>query len=1158
MAAFKKTYLIFLIVLCSKLLHAQQSIPPQVRVTLHFKNITITDLFARITKQTGYTINYGNKYIHEKEKITVNFTNKPLSQVIDQLLSERGLDYGVFVADKAIVIKKPEPGAAQKTADKPALDTRTAEGMVTDSLSQGLSGTSVSIKGASRAIATDENGRFSFPGVPVPATLEFNRIGFQPVEMEWNGRETLQVTLRESVQQIEDVTVASTGYQQIKRSRSAASYTVIDNNLLNRSISTNILDRLKGVASGVLFDNNAGNSIGITIRGRSTIFGDATPLIVLDNYPYEGELSDINPNDIESITILKDAVAAAIWGTRAGNGVIVIQSKKGISGKPKVGFSANFTASGKPDLYHRPQLTSEDYIEVQQYLVGQGRYAGLPSYMAVDPAARIMLNRLNGSISAQDSLNQINALKQQDVRDDLTRYFYQNSFNQQYQVNVRGGAANQTYYFSAGYDHNRPVNAGAYYERFSLKGNHGLSLLNKKLQINTDLFFTTSGARELTNSYTPSYPYARLADDNGKPLDVVIPNGLSRAYTDMATAQGLLDWKFRPLEEVQNRYDANKTIINDYRLNLTVAYKLFKGFTVSGNYQYNKATNNKDRLIDSAAFILRNQINTFTPNPITGPSAFPKGSLLNTDRTDLTSHFIRVQAAYDRDFGTRHSVNAILGYERRKQDKDISRETKYGYNPSTGISSPVDLNSLYPYYYNPALSGVLLNFSPNSIWEAGRNRSVYSTASYLFDKKYMVSGSVRRDESNLFGVNANQKGVPLWSAGLGWILSKEVFYNIEWLPYLKLSGSYGYNGNVDNSISAYLTIQPSVTNNSYGNAFATIKDPPNPSLRWERVRNINVLVDFSSRNNRISGTLEFYSKNGLDLIGNSPIPQQTGITTFRGNTANVNGQGVDLQLNSINLKGKLRWETNVLFNYNRERVKSYKAAPGSNREIVLGAFNSNPLVGYPVRSVFALPFLGLDTLGRPVGIIDNKPSIDYTNINGSLNRSDLHFYGALLPTIFGSVRNSFSYKNLSFSFNLIYKWDYYFRRQGINYATIFRGEETGYMMPDFKNRWKKKGDELFTDIPGMPSLSGPESRQEFYSSSSALVEKGDHVRLQDIQFSWSLARAVLPRLPFKAMSVNFYANNLGIIWRANKRNLDPDALNVPLIRTYSIGLKAEF
>ena len=1162
-AAVKNSFLLLITWLLTNVLYAQQRFPTPLKVMLNHNKISLKDAFDKLAKQTGYSFNYGDRIINSRETISIHVINKPLQEVLDELLHERNLDYGVIPGDKSVIIRKST--VAFKPDNKPETrEVQTVAGQVTDSLNQALSGTSVTIKGSSRALATLDDGSFSFPGVPVPATLIFKRIGYEPKELEWKGQTNLHITLYEAIQQIEDVSVASTGYQQIKRSKSAASYTVIDNKLINRSISTNILDRLKAVTSGLLTDDNNGNALGISIRGRSTIFGNATPLIVLDNYPYDGVIDDINPNDIESITVLKDAVAAAIWGTRAGNGVIVIQSKKGmLDAKPTMSFTSNFTVSGKPDLYHRQQLSSAEYIEVQQFLFNKGAYnqAISTNYMAIYPAVQIMLNRKNGLISAEDSLQQINALKQQDVRDDLTKYFYRNSFNQQYQVNLRGGTPHQTYYVSAGYDYNTQNQVNFSYERFSLKGNHALYLLNKKLQINTDLFFTSATNWEQVQPYVPLYPYAKLADANGTPLEVTVPptaEGLRAAYTDTAGGGRLLDWKFKPLEDLQQKYLRGKTGITDYRINLTAVYKILPGLSISGNYQINKAVTKYNQLLDSNSFYVRNKINTLTQvDPASGNLSFPypKGSVLTKTTNDLKSHFVRFQLNYEKEFAGKHAVNAIAGYERRTQDRDFDAYTLFGYNPLTGANTVID-GRTYPYYYTSAFGSKVS--PPNALspfWEADRNRSVYGSFSYVYNKKYLLTGSIRRDESNLFGVSANQKGVPLWSVGAGWIISKERFYQWSWLPYAKISTSYGYNGNVIPNYSALLNISLLSGNNIYSNPTATITNPPNPSLTWERVRNINFLFDFATINNRISGTVEVYSKNGLDLIGKTPLPQQAGTQSVVGNSANINGNGIDIQLNSINTRKIIKWETNLLFNYNIEKVKQYRSQIVANKQAVqLPDFSIDPLIGYPVRSIFAYRFGGLDTAGRPLGYVDGKPSTDYTAIENSTNRADLRFYGSMLPRVFGSLRNSFAYKNLSISFNLVYKFNYFFRRPGLDYSNLFSG---GFQRPDFDSRWKKKGDELTTTVPGMLYPNTPIA-DAFYASSEALVEKADHIRLQDIQLSFLITRKQLQKLPFKNITVNAYANNLGIIWRANKKGLDPEALSIPLVKNYSLGLKAEF
>ena len=303
----------------------------------------------------------------------------------------------------------------------------------------------------------------------------------------------LIIALDSGSNQLNEVSIVSTGYQTIPKERATGSFVQIDNSLINRSVSTNILDRLNGVTSGLTFNNNNAHQFQqatIEIRGRATLFSNPNPLVIIDNFPYDGDLNNINPNDIENITILKDAAAASAWGSRSGNGVIVITTKKGrLNLAPTVSVTANTTIGAKPNLYYRPQLSSAEYIGVEQFLFNKGAYNNTINngYGALSPAVEIFVARRNGTISIADSLSQINTLKSYDVRQQLLKYFYRPSVNQQYQASISGGSASQKYFVSAGYDNDLSNSVGSAYDRVTLNASNTYYFLKNKLELFSNL-----------------------------------------------------------------------------------------------------------------------------------------------------------------------------------------------------------------------------------------------------------------------------------------------------------------------------------------------------------------------------------------------------------------------------------------------------------------------------------------------------------------------------------------------------------------------------------------------------------------------------------------------------------------------------------------------
>jgi len=1028
-----------------------------------------------------------------------------------------------------------------------------------------LQGATVKIKLVKSSVSTNEYGTFAINTKETQGSIVISFVGYKTTVVYFSTDESgpFEIALAEDQNALKDVNVVSTGYQNIPQERATGSFTVIDNKTLSHAVSPDLLSRLKGVTNGLLIDNNTGNADGISIRGRSTLFSNTEPLIVIDNFPFEGDINSINPNDIETVTLLKDAAAASIWGVRAGNGVIVITTRKGKAGaKPVISFNTNLTIGGKPDLKYIPQLTSAEYIDVEKYLFAQGQYYQLyDDYDGISPVVAILNAQQLGQITASQADQQINALENIDDRDQESQYFYRKSSSQQYHFDISGGGQNQTYYFSGGYDYNLPNAVATSNSRITLKGDNNYRFLNDKLTLSTDINFTKSQtANDNAEGYQPIYPYEQVADASGNALAVIPPGGLRAAYTDTAGNGKLLDWKYRPLDELRNTTSTNTTDANDYRILLGLNYKILKSLSASINYQYENINTKSDLDYDQQSFYVRNLVNSYSQiNTTTGivTTPIPSGDIYTPSFTDYEANYGRGQLNYNQSFAGKHEINAIAGYEVRAEQTQYNSTTLYGYNPATETSALIDNTTMFQSYFGPGANTFQLGNTNQLSSLTNHYISYYGNASYTYDQKYIVTGSYRKDESNLFGVNGNQKGVPLWSTGIAWNVDRESFFRTDWLSALKLRATYGYNGNVDQNLSALLTATPGGLNPAYPNVnYSTIVNPPNNGLRWERVKNINLGVDFSTKNNRISGSLEYYIKDGIDLIGTSPIAPQEGVSTFTGNSADTHASGVDMQINSININGDFKWMTTGIFNHVTDKVTAYNAPRGTNLNLMSGVGVITPLQGYPINSIFGFKWRGLDNTGAPQGVLNGVTSEDYVSIVNSTNTSDLNFFGSAVPTTFGSLRNTFSYRNFEFSFNISYKLSYYFRRASLNNTQLYNGN---FQQSDYDLRWQKPGDQLTTNVPSLIYYPNP-NRDNVYQYSSVLVDRGDQIRLQDIQINYTFRKSEFKGLPFSDLNIYMYANNLGILWRANKQGLDPDVYSgsYPTAKTIAIGLKANF
>lgn len=985
-----------------------------------------------------------------------------------------------------------------------------------------------------------------------------------PVSVQNSTQLIIRLTGRASA--LQDI-IVQTGYQSLSKERATGSFALINNRLFNEQPGTSVLSRLDGMANGLTVDKKRASSFstGIMIRGLSTIGGPKDPLIVLDNFPYDGDLNNINPNDVESITLLKDASAAAIWGTRAGNGVIVITTKKGHFNQPAtVEFASNITLVKKPDIWYTRPISSTDYIDVEQFLYGKGFYnSSINSVFkpALSPVIELLIKKNNGQLPAAEADARINALRNVDTRNDFAKYIYSPAVLQQYALSIRGGSQNSSWMLSGGYDHNLSE-LSASLQRISLRSENTIRL-GSSLQLSAGLSYIQNNTTSGQNGYgsissgnaVSLYPYAMLADENGNAL--AVNKTYRQAYLDTVGQGKLLDWKYYPLEE----YKHSLNTLNRYDLLAfaSLNYKISSDWVAEFQYRYENQRSAGQLLSDKESFFTRNLINNFTQiNYTTGQKTnkVPVGAILDQSNTLLEAMNYRAQLQFNRSWKN-HRLNGLAGAEIRELNTGSNSYRTYGFSGDNMSFGNVDYTTTYP-----SLVTGFSAFIPNNAFQSKLSNhyvSTYANMVYTYLDRYTFSASVRRDASNLFGVNTNQKWTPLWSAGFSWQLSKEKFYSLSWLPYLKLNLSYGYSGNIDPNQSALTTILYQSNSPYTLSPMATVNQYGNPDLRWERSGLFNIRMDFKTLRNRLSGTIEYFSKNGKDLYGLSPV-DYTGVisSTLVRNSASMKGSGWDIELNSLNTDGKFKWQSTLLWNIARNKVTEYYTNIERASAYISGAnvYTLSPLKGYPVYSVFSYRFAGLDPLtGNPQGIYNQQTSTNYTSLLADSLQNVL-YNGSAVPITQMALRNSFSIGRFSLTVNIMGKFGYYFRRSTIDYADLFNN---GNGHADFAKRWQQPGDELNTSVPSLvyPLAS---NRDAFYKGSERLVEKGDHIRLQYITLSYEYAPLKKAAFLIKRIRLFVNANNVGILWRANTVKLDPDYLDntIPPSTGFAAGCNLSF
>jgi len=1133
------------------------------KLTLKEKDAPLQQVLKAIERQSDFQFFFADSDLQLAKRVTIDVKNMELPDLLTIVFKDQPLTW--TISGKTILLKvKQEQKKQELTTIKGPILQFPVSGIVKGTDGKPLTGISIVVKGTTLGTTTDAEGKFSIDVEP-GQTLVFSSIGFDKKELKITDAQTdISVVMNRKINSMDTTTIiVSNGYQKLPLERATGSFEFVDNKKLNEQIGPNIIKRLEGVTTSVLFDNrlNGSDASGFTIRGFSTILGNKSPLIILDNFPYLGDIDNINPNDVASITILKDAAAASIWGARAGNGVVVITTKRGAYEKPlQISFNANLSTQRKPDLHAASLIAPADVVDVQSMLFNNGFYDGQensPERPALPPVAEILIAERDGKLSPDGADKQLSELRQHDIRDDYLKYIYSPSITQQYSLNISGGNNNSNYYLSGGYDRSQS-NVGGISQRITLSSNYKFKV-TKTFELNLGLNYGAADSKEGKTPWTlsgGSYLYSKIVDDAGNPLPLT--TNYRSTYIDTAGGGKLLDWHYYPLTDWQHTH-AGATL-NNFQFKASFQYKIAKGLELSADYALFKQSNTYKTLRDTGSYYTRDLINSFTQiDWSTGivTRNVPLGGILNISHNNAITQNGRSQLNFNNQW-EKHAVAAVAGFEiSQGNTMDNDYYTIYGYSDDPWGYSIVNNTIQYPNYitgYTSTIPGGTQTL-PSTL---NRFVSYFGNASYSYNNKYTFTISGRRDASNLFGVNTNAKWKPFWSTGIAWNIAKEAFYQSSFLPKLNFRATYGYAGNVDNTqvtkmIISYIpsdhyTLLPTAMIDSYGN----------PSLRWEKAATLNFGLDFGFKNDVITGRIEYYRKKDTDLYGPSSNDRTNGIPYAEvvRNAATMRGEGFEFQLNSRNINGALSWNTGFSFSYNTSTILKYNLQHTANSQYVGGSI-LNPIEGRPASQLISYKWNGLDPeTGSPVGMLAGKPSMDYSAIFNDTILSDLEFKGSSMPTMVGNLSNNFHFKGFFLDINIMYKLGYYFFRPSVQYTGLFMN---GIAHSDFGKRWRQPGDEKNTNVPSMiyPDIYG---RDMLYQYSSTLVTKGDYIRLQYINLGYDFLYGQKKKGRFKDLNVYLNIANLGLIWKANKYGIDPDysSTGIPEAKSFALGVKTTF
>jgi len=1115
-------------------------------VNLSLKNASIFELLGSIEEQTGIGFLYNESEINTAEKINVEASNTPLSELLRDVLPGLGVDFEI---NDSVIILKAHHSGEEAFVETVTLVTIELKGKITDKDGIPLPGATIVEDGTLNGVTSDIDGNFTIKVASTSSVLKISYIGFTTQLIPIGEKTEFEITLAQSATGLNEVVV--TGYQTISKERATGSYTVIKEEDISRQITTNVVDRLEGLTTGLLTtveNGDFGDEIKLTLRGLGTFYADDQPLIVVDGFPIEGGLETVNPIDIESITVLKDAASASIWGVRAGNGVIVIKTKRGEAGKPKVEFSTYYSIEQKPDLNNLLIASSASQIEEMSYSILNGMdntYAnavagGSGSINAVQQA---YLDFELGIIDASQLSSRLNTLSGINSFAQVEDLLLRNAVKKQYNFSIKGGSEYNKYYASVTLNDDEGKSIGDDNQRVNINLKDDI-ILNDKLTIdigvNTTFSESTRNSEGLglisgtSGEYQVLDRFQNLVDANGNRLDIPrnYLGSLKREYEDL----GYLDWSYNPLTELESRDVVNKT--NSLRMQAGITWTILPELKWRSSGIYTTDVINRRRHASIDTYEARNLINT---NTLLDAGKFtyqvPMGGILREETVDTKSYTLRTQLDYDKTFSEKHELSILAGIEARQVKNESKATTLLGYNDDLQqYSHQVDWSLLDGYTYNFLGVRQAIGYRDRGYVSTMTDRfiSFFANASYTFDKKYTVSGSAKLEQSSIFGVDAKLRANKLWSIGAAWNISDEDFFNVDQFTYLKFRTSYGVNGNVRRGQTTE-TVLTAKTATAYQIPYLDFGTIGNPFLTHEDNFVTNIALDFGLFDSRIRGSVDYYSRRSKNLLSGFSVSTTHGFPSQFFNNGEIVNRGIEINLGGdIIRKSDFTWNVNFNFTYNKGEVVEYNDVATTARFKLGNSYNK----GVDPGAIFAYQWAGLSADGTPQ-IYDENGDVQSWDVDVE-SPDALIVAGTRTPPYFGSLNNVLKYKNFTLGVYLTFKFGHKFIKPTYKF-------NQSQISEDIDDRWMAAGDENSTDIARFPTLaefgnSNYSNWDHYYVNSDAVLEDASYIRIRDISLSYDIDEKWLSKLHLKGLSLTAQVRNVGMLWKATDLNIDPDIL----------------
>lgn len=1102
----------------------------QTKFNLILNGVTVADVFREIETNSEFILLYNEKQLDANRKVDVKVENETVESILNQIFNGTQNTYKIY--DRQIVIlaaeAKDSPNVVQSELN--VQQKKELSGSVKDSKGLTLPGVSVVVKGTTLGTVTDMDGKFTLIAPADAKTLVFSFVGMKSQEFVTTGKTTFNVVMAEETIGLEEIVAIGYGTSKKRDLTGSISSIKLENSPLETLPNVNLLDALKGSMPG--FDigavTGAGSNPNIKIRGQNSVNASNAPLVILDGVVFLGSLNELNPMDIASVDVLKDASSTAIYGSLAANGVMLITTKRGKTDKPTVQLNLTGgiqTYTNRPDM-----LSPAGYIQLRK-----------DRFQADNPNGSYDIN----SNLAPYELEAYNANHTVNWFDEITRP----AALKNYGLSVSGTSDRSNYYFSGNYMDQEGIVVGDQFQKFSVLGKIE-SQITDWLKVGVNLGVTSKNADGVNADFINGIidgPYAyKYVHDRGttSPGFENFPNQLERYPQGQTTTQNPL-WNTQQYNEDRNQNYRGATFAR-------IDVPWVKGLSYTFNYSLNRWEGQSANFQDENNFV-----NTMILNELKDPMSHLKeanGSKQNKSRTDwYLNHLIN----YKLTTGD-HSFDATLLAERQgKKDYAMSINAKDFSATGTSI---LGVNALE--------LGNSANYQVNTDFRELYQLAYMARLNYVYKNRYHASMSIRQDGYS--GYAEGHKYGIFRAGSVAWTASEESFIknNFSFIDNLKFRLSFGENGNP--SVGAFATF-PEMDSNStillggVTNKAVYAAKMANKNLDWEKTTALNFGIDFVIFKNKLSGSFDFYNSNTTDLFLGRSIPIFNGFTTVFDNIGKINNQGTEIKLNSNNITTKnFTWSSGLNFWMNRNKVVSLYGLDANKDGIEDDDISSGLFIGKSLGANYTYVMEGIiqKSDAQFMAIYGGQPGdIKFKDLNGDGKidaTNDRTIVGYSKPNFTMTLSNNFTYKGFELYFLVNYI-------AGGGSANYYVGNN---MYPYFPNAlaggtaasWLNKA--YWT--PDNPSNTVTRTNYNNSSYNYEFPKSREFVRLQDISLSYNLPVTVLKKTPVSSMKV--YVSGKNLMTFSDWEGLDPESGTsfatggggFPVFKIFTLGLNVTF